>query len=182
MAPIYEITGKTMAILPGTTSKSASKVLESDNEHMLTFKEKPFEIIEQNCIKNLSSYAGRRASVLHYTSYTQKTPVPVSVARGIIVFPTQGLSNKKCVWIFYQHVSKIVKKSDGSEIIFKDGTTLFLKISKKQLNNQLSRCKRLNGIIENIEENGVPPSEDPSEALGRILSTLIQKEPVEPQK
>jgi len=179
---IYEITEKTMAVLPSESLKNTSKVLESDNEHMLNFKEPPFEIIERNCIKNLSSYAGRRASVLHYTRYIKKTPVPVSTARGIIVFPTQGLSNKKCAWIFYQHVSKIVEKDNGSDIRFKDGTTLFLHVSKNQLDNQLSRCKRLNAIIQNIKENGVPPSEDLSEALGRILSSLIQKEPVEPQK
>lgn len=94
MAPIYEITGKTMAILPGTTSKSASKVLESNNEHMLTFKEKPFEIIEQNCIKNLSSYAGRRASVLHYTSYTQKPLSPSALPGELLYFRRRGFPIK----------------------------------------------------------------------------------------
>lgn len=179
---IYEITEKTMAVLPSESLKNTSKVLELDNEHIFTFKDSPFEIIERNCIKNLSSYAGRRAAVLYYTRYIQKTPVPVSTAREIIVFPTQGVSNKKCAWIFYHHVSEITEKGDGSDIRFKDGTTLFLHVSKSQLDKQLSRCKRLNAIIENIEENGVPPSEDLSAALGRILSSLIQKEPVEAQK
>ncbi|WP_152657541.1 competence protein ComK [Oceanobacillus sp. CFH 90083] len=178
----YEITDKTMAILPSRSSRNKSKVFEADQENMLTFHEKPFAIIEQNCMKYFSSYAGRRASVLHHTPFKMKTPIPISSTLGILVFPTHGLSNPACAWIFFRHVSKIVKQDSGCNIIFKDGTVLFQPVSKIRMERQIARCHQLSVMIENSGESGVSIPISLTNILNELLVTFTGNNPAGPQR
>lgn len=154
----YKINDRTMAILPVHSKEYASKVYEFEQDKMLTFKEEPIKMIDRNCKKHFSSHAGRRASVLYHTSYKKKTPIPISSTKGIIAFPTQGLTNINCAWIFYRHVDDVEERNGGCAVIFKNGTELFQPISKDRILRQIDRCKNLGNIIKNSEESEKTPS------------------------
>lgn len=172
-----------MAILPGQSSKNKSKVFESDQKKILTFKEVPLTIIEKNCLRYFSSYNGRRAAVLyHEPHYKMKTPIPISSTKGIIAFPTQGPSRIDCAWIFYNHVAKIAGRDGGSAIIFKNGTELFQPVSKKTLSTQIVRCHNLGHMIESSEESESSISANLLDLQEEFMTICIGKNPVSSKK
>ncbi|WP_280530141.1 competence protein ComK [Oceanobacillus sp. J11TS1] len=183
MAISYIINENTMAILPSHSKKHASKVYELKEDLIHSFKEKPFTIVEQNCMRHFSSYTGRRESVLYHTDFAKKTPIPISSNRGIIAFPTMGITHKDCAWIFYRHVFDVKERGSGCVVIFKNGTELFQSLSRERFLKQIVRCKALDHLIKNNKESrspvpdNLPDVSDISDApdeflIARILKTL----------
>src|SRR5690606_13361775 len=118
-------------------------------ETKLYIKKTPFEIIKRGCLENFSTYEGRRDSVTHLTGYKRKVPIPISVHRNIFVFPTHGVKDLDCCWIFYHQVESIVEQKPNvnqSIVLFKSGSEVLVSASKSELFKQLERTRLLISI------------------------------------
>lgn len=176
---VYEINSNTLAILPSYTISHGSKVYEEGLAEPILVKENPFKIIQENCILHFSSYRGRRESVLHYTTYRKKIPIPISIIKGMIAFPTQSVTNMNCSWIFSKNIARTKAKKDGTAIIFKDDTTLFFKGSSlDSIHRQMARCSDIANLLDKSNESFQAISKLPQNYWKDfLLKELIKKYP-----
>lgn len=136
-----------MALIPVNHMNYQTIALETDRT--LYIKKTPLEIIQRGCLDNFSSFAGRRESIQHLTGFSRKTPIPISIYRNIIAFPTHAFKNWDCCWIFYNHVDSIVEKlPNQSVILFKNGNQVTVEVPKLELLKQLERTNFILSIIK----------------------------------
>lgn len=116
----------------------------------LYIKKDPIEIIKESCLRDSSSYEGRREAVKHMTGFINKVPIPISTSKNIYAFPTSSPSNPNCVWLLYNHIKEIEKVQDEelhrTIVHFHDGSSIPLQASHHVLENQFlrtARCKNL---------------------------------------
>ncbi|WP_010096050.1 competence protein ComK [Ornithinibacillus scapharcae] len=144
--PHYEITEQTVALIPSKHIDYQTIVIEVDKE--LYIKKTPFEIIEKGCLDNFSTFEGRRKAVMHLTGFRRKVPIPISVYRGIFVFPTQAFRDWDCCWVFYGHVEGVVEiGEEQSLVLFKGGRQVRVDVSKVSLLKQLERARFVISLI-----------------------------------
>ena len=139
----YEINEGTLAILP---SEKESKVLEDSSEYLIS--KKPFEIVDYSCKYFGSSYEGRKEGTKAILDINYKVPIVVENSRNIIFFPTNSPTAEDCCWISLNNIKRIEEgQFNSTNIIFKNGTSLLIPVSKRTIENQIFRASRLDLIM-----------------------------------
>lgn len=135
----YSINKKTAAIKPAYEIEYESVIIEGSTTFYV--KKHPFKLIKENCLKNGSSYNGRRKSIIYLTGFSRCVPIPINPRKDIFAFPTHSPKNDNCSWIFFHHIKRILKTDDKNQSIvcLKNKQNLTIDSSYHTLFNQKFR-------------------------------------------
>ncbi|QGH36215.1 hypothetical protein GI584_20155 [Gracilibacillus salitolerans] len=144
----YRITSDTMAIFPMYDTLYQSSILEYDEA--ITKKEKPLDIIKENCIHYGSSYQGRKASVQHHLDFHQKSPIPIQPTKKLYTFPTQSARSIDCIWLFYHAIKHLENKQQHTAITFTNGEVVNVAPSLYTIQQQYHRTGMIKVLMEQL--------------------------------
>ncbi len=111
------------------------KTIVKTTEKKLVINEIPKRFIDNLCIENLSTFAGRYFSTKKKLEI--KSLVPIFVDDKNLLFPTKSIRDYDCIWINYYKIKKVLK----TKIIFHN--LLELKISDKIIKKQIAKCEKV---------------------------------------
>lgn len=110
----------------------------------------PVQWLDQMCIAHGSTYQGRIDAFRTLTGTVQKPAVMISEMTHQMFFPTVSSKSSDCIWLCAERIFSIRTKDDQhSLVLFMDGNTIELAVSKRTLNKQLSRCEKFLEIMRN---------------------------------
>lgn len=140
----YVVNEDTIAIMPGLHTDYDVVVLERDQQ---LFVRKPaLHIIQESCLEYGVSYDGLKKAVKYHTSFRQKLPIPVSIAKDVYMFPTHATTNHLCGWLSLRHITQIfpthkpTRNSTSTWVRLADGKKLTIQQSYHTMTEQLSRA------------------------------------------
>ena len=140
----YTIGSQTLALLPAKQIDYDTVVIKQSGTKYV--RQTPLKLIKAACYDDWTTYEGRRQAVTHHTNFKQKVPIPISIDKGIYLFPTHSPRSIHNSWIAYQHIAFIKKAPQHnptgpaqSIIHYKNGQTLQLDISMHILKAQIQR-------------------------------------------
>ncbi|MCM2675930.1 competence protein ComK [Alkalicoccobacillus plakortidis] len=149
----YAINEQTLFIQPYRDIEYSTKVMEPNTTYLV--KQTPLQLVQSACLANGSSYDGRRLYSLYSLGIKSKPPIMISEGLAIIAAPTLSPSNPNCEWFFSRHVvSCIAEKQEGkvgTQIMFRDRTSIFLDISHSQFLNALDKAHRCQAFLQNFD-------------------------------
>ncbi|MCM3181913.1 competence protein ComK [Priestia megaterium] len=138
----YRISLTTKALVPVNDPIYRTKVLDEAGEYMISKTCK--QLLEEACIRELSTFKGSIAAVRKMFPYKQLTPLVISRSQAIIAFPTSSPNDYSCAWIFSSHVhtshTLASVSSNPTVIYFKDDTFITVKLSYYSLEKKLARA------------------------------------------
>ncbi|QDI91842.1 hypothetical protein EPH95_12185 [Salicibibacter halophilus] len=136
MRAVYRVSANTMAILPA----AQGSIIYERNQTVVHCREKPLHIIRRSCLDGGSSLEGRLDAVRYKTKLARKLPIPINMEENWFAFPTAGLRDHDCCWVFYQHIDSVVaSQGEGCHIYFRDQQMIAVKKSLYTLHRQLQR-------------------------------------------
>ncbi|WP_053399606.1 competence protein ComK [Priestia koreensis] len=144
MRESYEISRKTMALLPNKDPVYQTKVIEAEGEYLCAIP--PIKLIRAACLRGGASYEGRREAIIERYDYKHRTPIPVFPAFNVFAFPTTSPDNYECMWLFENHIYNVTSSSDKACINFHNGASLVLDYPYKFMRLQWQRtatCARM---------------------------------------
>ena len=105
------------------------------------------EIISDSCEFYGSSYSARLSFSKNNSKTKSKYPILIEESKRIIFFPTWSLNNKKCMWLSYNNIKKVLKKGTGTRIIFSNNCFVDVDTSVKIFDRQLLICADLEQLL-----------------------------------
>ncbi|AXF56307.1 competence protein ComK [Salicibibacter kimchii] len=136
MRAVYRVSAKTMAILPG----AQGSVIYEREQTVVHCRERPLRIIRRSCLDGGASLEGRLEAVRHKTKLARKLPIPINVEENWFAFPTSGLRDHECCWVFYHHIDTVIASHGGfCNIYFHDQQMISVKKSLYTLHRQIQR-------------------------------------------
>ncbi len=105
------------------------------------------EIISDSCEFYGSSYSARLSFSKNNSKTKSKYPILIEESKRIIFFPTWSLNNKKCMWLSYNNIKKVLKKGTGTRIIFSNNGFVDVDTSVKIFDRQLLICADLEQLL-----------------------------------
>ena len=140
----YEINNGTLAIIP--IDANISKIYEEDEEILVD--KSAYQIMEDSCSYFGSSLLGRQIGSKNVLGSNYKIPIVVDETRDIIFFPTVSPLLNNCSWIGLKNIKDIIKKDEGTLIIFDNNKEIYVKVPYLSIQNQILRATRLNAILK----------------------------------
>lgn len=140
----YEINTGTLAIIP--IDENTTKIIEFDNEYVVN--KSCFEIISDSCNYYGSTYQGRYEGTKNMIGMSYKLPIIIEESRNIIFFPTTSPKLLTCAWVSLNNLKTYFKANKGSNIIFKNNSTVTLDMSIFSLESQILRASRLESVLQ----------------------------------
>ncbi|WP_163583225.1 competence protein ComK [Gracilibacillus saliphilus] len=144
----YRITSDTIAIFPMYDSVYQSSILES--YQTVIKKEKPLDIIKENCLHYGSSYQGRKASIQHHLDFYQKSPIPIQPTQKLYAFPSQSARSSDCIWLFFHAIKHIERKQQLTAIRFTNGEVVKIATSLHTIQKQYDRTGMIKVLLEQL--------------------------------
>lgn len=142
----YEINEGTLAVIAKEEKKSL--ILEDDKEYIVNSN--PFEVMDHSCKYFGSSYEGRKEGTKEILNINYKVPIVVDNSRNLIFFPTNSPLSNDCSWISLKSIKDIQEgEFNTTHIIFNNGVSIDVPISKRTIENQILRASRLDLIMRN---------------------------------
>ena len=141
----YEINEGTLAIL---AKNKKSLILEDDKKYVVDSL--PFDVVDHSCKYFGSSYEGRREGTKEILHINYKVPIIVDNSRNLIFFPTNSPLSDDCSWLSLKSI-KSIKEGDfnTTDVIFNNGVSINIPVSKRTMDNQILRASRLDLIMRN---------------------------------
>ena len=141
----YEINEGTLAIL---AKNKKSLILEDDKKYVVDSL--PFDVVDHSCKYFGSSYEGRREGTKEILHINYKVPIIVDNSRNLIFFPTNSPISYDCSWLSLKSI-KSIKEGDfnTTDVIFNNGVSINIPVSKRTMDNQILRASRLDLIMRN---------------------------------
>lgn len=141
----YEINEGTLAIL---AKNKKSLILEDDKKYVVDSL--PFEVVDHSCKYFGSSYEGRKEGTKEILHINYKVPIIVDNSRNLIFFPTNSPISDDCSWLSLKSI-KSIKEGDfnTTDVIFNNGVSINIPVSKRTMDNQILRASRLDLIMRN---------------------------------
>jgi len=131
----YKISESTMFISPYFHVDFRSKII--DEKGIFLTSKRPKDLLEEACIRDGSSFDGKRKAVIQKLNYKVRTPIPVSPNDFIYAFPTTSFLSYECKWFFANTIIDIRPLDENtSEIEFRNGYRMKCNLSTKLLNKQ----------------------------------------------
>ena len=140
----YEINEETYAIIG--TNYGKTRIIEKENEYNIS--NEAYSVMDDNCKYYGSSYKGRLEAAKEILNCSYKLPIIVEESTGLIFFPIKSSLLNDCTWINLDTIQKVEKDGTKSKIIFENGKTETLDISKLSLDNQIYRATKLSLILK----------------------------------
>ncbi|MFK3936234.1 competence protein ComK [Alkalihalobacillus sp. NPDC078783] len=148
----YGIGPQTLLIKPNHDIEYSTKIMEPNRTYYV--KQTPLQLIETACLSNGSSYDGRSKFSVASLGIKSKPPILISESQAIIAAPTHSPSNPKCQWFFPRHIvssdGNVQEGKDGTQVIFRDRTKIFLEISHSQFLHALTKAHRCQAFLQNF--------------------------------
>jgi len=147
----YFISQKTKSVTIEFNVNYFSRVTElGDKEYYV--RQTPLEIIAESCMKDWTTYDGRRQIITLKTPYKHNVPIPTHLEKQIIVVPTKSPKRDDCAWLNPIHVThtseKITTKGKHVKVHFSDKTSLILNdTSQYTVMEQIKRGHHCRNII-----------------------------------
>lgn len=149
----YVINDSSMAIIPAKQIDYYSVVAERNQ--VVYVRQTPLEIIKHSCLHYWSTYEGRKEAVIYHTGFKRKVPIPIDLEQEIITFPTHAIDDIDCSWILYHQIINIISiKKNETKVLFDNGQSLNLKISKHILLTQMKRSLEILHKIKRLKFSG----------------------------
>ena len=141
----YEINEGTLAIL---AKNKKSLILEDDKKYVVDSL--PFDVVDHSCKYFWSSYEGRKEGTKEILHINYKVPIIVDNSRNLIFFPTNSPISDDCSWLSLKSI-KSIKEGDfnTTDVIFNNGVSINIPVSKRTMDNQILRASRLDLIMRN---------------------------------
>ena len=141
----YEINEGTLAIIPS----EKNSIIFEDKEKK-EYQKSPYEIIDYSCKFFGSSYQGRKEGTKSILNVSYKLPIIVESSKNIIFFPTNSPTDNDCCWISLKNIERIEEcEYNTTNIVFNNGVSIKIPISKRSIENQILRSSRLDSIMRN---------------------------------
>lgn len=102
-----------------------------------------FRLLKKSCRWYGNSYNIQRQFVIDKFNFYIKTPIILSKDDKMIFFPTTSPNSKDCIWVSYNNVDRYVKEKEYTKIYFKGGKILNISASYTTVDNQITRCIRI---------------------------------------
>ena len=135
----YNINKNTIAIIP--IDNNITKIIEEDNT--IIVNDSPMNIIKRSCKYYGSTYSGRHDGTKYLIGIYYKLPIIVEETNNIICFPTSSTRDKKCIWLFFNHINDYIKYDNNILITFKNMYKLKIDISFYSFDNQYYKAIKL---------------------------------------
>lgn len=150
----YIINEETLALIPAKGNAYRTIVLTTTGE--LYIKQTPLKIVDKSCLREYTSYEGRRKAVTYLTGFKMKVPIPINTSLNIYGFPTMSPRRYDCIWLFNQHIRHIEDngkrvtsdKTIQSTVHFINGVELALEVSSNSLQHQRFRTAMCKNIFD----------------------------------
>lgn len=141
----YEINEGTLAIL---AKNKKSLILEDDKKYVVDSL--PFDVVDHSCKYFGSSYEGRKEGTKEILHINYKVPIIVDNSRNLIFFPTNSPISDDCSLLSLKSI-KSIKEGDfnTTDVIFNNGVSINIPVSKRTMDNQILRASRLDLIMRN---------------------------------
>lgn len=111
-------------------------------------KQTPLEIIDYSCeILDWTSYEGRREVIAEELNFPYKTPIPISLIKKIIAFPTMCPTHYKCCWIFQHPDINIGEISHQGALFIHLEQKVILDVSYNNLEDQFKKGAHLKNFV-----------------------------------
>lgn len=131
-----------------------------DSNNILIIEKNRKVIITSDCLRFLKknckyyghSYNIQRQFVIENFNYYIKTPIVLSKSNMIIFFPTTSPNSNECIWISYNNIDRYVKEEEHTKIYFKGGKVLKVSASYTTIDNQITKCIKIEKYLNNKEE------------------------------
>ena len=128
-----------------------------DNSNLLVIEKNKKVNVKINCLKFIKkccswyghSYNMQREFIIDRFNFYIKTPIVVSEYNMFLFFPTASPSSKECIWISYNNVDRYVKEKDYTKIYFKGGKIINVSASYTTIDNQITKCIKIEKYISN---------------------------------
>ncbi|MED0665564.1 competence protein ComK [Bacillus badius] len=134
----YEISLNTMALIEEYHLEYNTIIYDVNGVYCT--KQTVHSLLEDACMKRLSTYEGRLKSVRKLLNYSRKTPLLICPQTQLCAFPLTSPQKYGCPWIFAHHVlSRRKIKKDQLAITFHNGTSLSFDCSLGVFEKQLGR-------------------------------------------
>ncbi|WP_075618308.1 competence protein ComK [Paenisporosarcina indica] len=95
-------------------------------------------LLEEACIRYASTFDGRIQAIQKFMEYRHKTPLLI-IPDTVGAVPTISHLQAECVWLFNHHYQINALSPNVSEIIFSNGYTIQVNVSKKVITKQQQR-------------------------------------------
>lgn len=140
----YEINSSTLVLIP--LSVKETKVIEVDDE--FTVNDKCVKLVDRSCRFFGSSLIGRQEGSKSLLNVSIKVPIIVEESRNILFFPTNSPREESCMWVSYNNLLKYIKiDKRKTRLYFVNGKTIVVDISYNIIDNQVTRCIKLEKIL-----------------------------------
>ena len=108
------------------------------------------DVVDHSCKYFGSSYEGRREGTKEILHINYKVPIIVDNSRNLIFFPTNSPISDDCSWLSLKSI-KSIKEGDfnTTDVIFNNGVSINIPVSKRTMDNQILRASRLDLIMRN---------------------------------
>ena len=141
----YEINEGTLAIL---AKNKKSLILEDDKKYVVDSL--PFDVVDHSCKYFGSSYEGRKEGTKEILHINYKVPIIVDNSRNLIFFPTNSPISDDCSWISLKSIKSVKEGAfNTTDVIFNNGVSINIPVSKRTMDNQILRASRLDLIMRN---------------------------------
>lgn len=141
----YEINEGTLAIL---AKNKKSLILEDDKKYVVDSL--PFDVVDHSCKYFGSSYEGRKEGTKEILHINYKVPIIVDNSRNLIFFPTNSPISDDCSWLSLKSIKSIKEGNfNTTDVIFNNGVSINIPVSKRTMDNQILRASRLDLIMRN---------------------------------
>lgn len=147
----YEITEETCALI--AINELCTKVVELEDDFIIN--NSSLKILDYSCKYYGSSYLGRKEGSISILKKLYKIPIIVEESKSLIFFPISSPRYGNTTWISLKNIKSFIKLDKCTEITFKSGKKIILKVSYTSLQNQILRASYLEMIFLSRKVNKI---------------------------
>ena len=145
----YYIINEDVLCFTADTGKSNGTMVMEKNRKF-TVELDCFKLLKKSCRWYGNSYNMQREFIIDKFNYYIKTPIIMSNSDKLLFFPTSSPTSKECIWVCYNNVDRYAKDEykNYTKIYFKGGKILNINASYTTIDNQITRCIRIEKFLE----------------------------------
>ena len=110
----------------------------SQTEGMISLNRRCLDYLEDLCLRNGSTYEGRRQAACSYLHIRQKAPI--YIREGLLLFPSRSAQAEGCVWLNYCAIQRAEAQDHMTRFIFHDGQEMIVDMQIRSALLQMRRC------------------------------------------
>ncbi|WP_186579108.1 competence protein ComK [Aquibacillus kalidii] len=146
----YEVNPSTLAIIAKELDgRHVAWIMEDGEDADYYVRQSPRKIMDVTCRFFGSSLKGRQDGTKDVCGISHKAPISIDSSSGMYFFPTTSPNNVNCSWIAHSHLDRINKLPEHfTELVFKNGRTVILKVSYGSMINQIQRTAQFRYLLD----------------------------------